>query len=80
MTADEVAAELAAAEAEKVAAAGSRNKSPHLRNFDDLEALYKFNDRLPVAALTDEIVEVQKLVVLALRRLGYKFELVAKSL
>jgi hypothetical protein len=42
--------------------------------------LYKFNDRLPVAALTDEIVEVQKLVVLALRRLGYKFELVAKSL
>ena len=80
MTADEVAAELAATEAAKVAEAGSRNKSPHLRNFDDLETLYKFNDRLPVAALTDEIVEVQKLIVLALRRLGYKFELVAKSL
>jgi hypothetical protein len=80
MTPEEIAVELAATEAAKVAEAGTRNKSPHLRNFDDLEALYKFNDRLPVAALTDEIVEVQKHIVLALRRLGYKFELVAKSL
>ena len=80
MTADEVAAELAATEAEKVAEAGKRNKSPRRRNFDDLEALYKFNDRLPVAALTDEIVEVQKHIVLALKALGYKFELITKSL
>jgi hypothetical protein len=80
MTADEVAAELAAAEAEKVAAAGKRNKSPKVRNLDELVDLYKFNDRLPVAALTDELVEVQKYIVLALKALGYKFELITKSL
>ena len=80
MTADEVVAELAATEAEKVAAAGSRNKSPRLRNFDELETLYLFNDRLPVASLTDELIEVQKHIVLALKALGYKFELITKSL
>ena len=80
MTPEEITAELAATEAAKVAEAGSRNKSPKVRNLDELVSLYKFNDRLPVAALTDEIVEVQKLIVLALKRLGYKFELITKSL
>ena len=80
MTPEEITAELAATEAAKVAEAGSRNKSPKVRNLDELVSLYKFNDRLPVAALTDDIVEVQKLIVLALKRLGYKFELITKSL
>jgi hypothetical protein len=80
MTFEEVTAELEAEAAAKVAEAGSRNKSPKVRNLDELVALYKFNDRLPVAALTDEIVEVQKLIVLALKALGYKFELITKSL
>ena len=80
MSADEVAAELAATEAEKVAEAGKRNKSPKVRNLDELVALYKFNDRLPVASLTDDLVEVQKHIVLALKALGYKFELITKSL
>ena len=80
MTPEEITAELAATEAAKVAEAGSRNKSPKVRNLDELVSLYKFNDRLPVASLTDDIVEVQKLIVLALKRLGYKFELITKSL
>ena len=80
MSADEIAAELAATEAAKVAEAGSGNRSPKARNLEELVSLYKFNDRLPVASLTDEIVEVQKLIVLALKKLGYKFELITKSL
>jgi hypothetical protein len=80
MTSEEVTAELEAEATAKVAEAGSRNKSPKVRNLDELVALYKFNDRLPVAALTDEIVEVQKHIVLALKALGYKFELITKSL
>ena len=80
MTPEEITAELAVAEAAKVAEAGSGNRSPKARNLQELVALYKFNDRLPVAALTDEIVEVQKLIVLALKALGYKFELITKSL
>ena len=80
MTPEEITAELAVAEAAKVAEAGSGNRSPKARNLGELVSLYKFNDRLPVAALTDDIVEVQKLIVLALKRLGYKFELITKSL
>jgi hypothetical protein len=80
MSADEIAAELATTEAAKVAEAGSGNRSPKARNLQELVALYKFNDRLPVAALTDEIVEVQKHIVLALKALGFKFELITKSL
>ena len=80
MTPEEITAELAVAEAAKVAEAGSGNRSPKARNLGELVALYKFSDRLPVASLTDDIVEVQKLIILALKKLGYKFELITKSL
>ena len=80
MTPEEITAELAVAEAAKVAEAGSGNRSPKARNLGELVSLYKFNDRLPVASLTDDIVEVQKLIILALKKLGYKFELITKSL
>ena len=51
--------------------AGDRNRSPVLRNLEELLALYKFNDRLDVTPA--KVVEAQKHIVLALTALDRKF-------
>jgi hypothetical protein len=51
--------------------AGDRNRSPVLRNLEELLALYKFNDRLDV--IPAKVVEAQKHIVLALTALDHKF-------
>ena len=54
--------------------AGARNKSPMLRNLDDLTALYKFNARQE--SLPEQVRKAQTFIVSALRELGVDVSLI----